>query len=117
MNPDQFIYSLMKENNLETQEQVALLLGLTSTSLSGWKKRGSVPKKYLIKYQNIIGATHKPGQPGQVSKPKTEYCKMYKYGDHLYTGRNEKGQLERVYLKTGTIEVDIKGIWVDKSTQ
>ncbi len=42
---------------------------------------------------------------------------MYKYGDHLYTGRNEKGQLERVYLKTGTIEVDIKGIWVDKSTQ
>ena len=63
MNPDQFIQILMNENNLESQDQLAQMLGISPTSISGWKERGQVPQKYLVRYSKLLNKVeifHKP---------------------------------------------------------
>ncbi len=112
MNPDKFIEIIMEQEGLETQEQVADFLGLKPPSLSGWKDRGSVPKKYLIKYKDQIGVA------STVEKSNVEYSKkekntMVDCGTYVI-GRNEHGQWEKVIKATSVIQVEINGEWVNK---
>ena len=58
-NADALIAKVMKQFAFKHQYQVAKYFGVTAQTLSGWVKAGTVPDKYLMKFQLDVQALKK----------------------------------------------------------
>jgi len=118
MNVNEIILKIMTYEGVYTDAELSKVLGLKPSAISNWKSLGSVPKKYLRKYESIISGlapTSTPGQPvRQESEQQMEFNKMTTRGDYGYYMQEER--LHRCNLETGIVYIEMKGVWVEKST-
>lgn len=108
MNVNVFLRTLMYKEELETQQQLANFLGVTSSQISDWKRNKKVPEKYLIKYQEYFTSEYQdPGKKAgsqEISDRRSDkmYVDEYRY---QYLGETDEGLEKRFDKKTGNIEV------------
>jgi len=69
INVDNFLFLIMKELNVSTISELAEELGIGQPAISGWKKTGKVPNKYLLRFQHLPGVAPTSNQDFESPQP------------------------------------------------
>ena len=120
MNVNEIILKIMTYEGVYTDTELSKVLGLKPSAISNWKNLGSVPKKYLRKYEGIISTIDKTStleQPAQDVSIINEDTHIMKENEYYYIRINNNGQWERLDKETMEVEVRIKGVWVADAAQ